>query len=405
MNQYKDKLYVKDQLGKIREWYLHYDNIKYIKHYGVLNGETITSTTIINEGKNIGKSNETSIQQQVLKECESEYKHQKKLGYKELPNEIKYSSDAAQPYKWLNDNLLSNKTDENNYLKPMKAQKYQIGCMKLPCLGQAKINGVRATISLNNKSNGLFGTMLEAQIKSKEGLIYDIPHIEKEALELLKNYPELILDGEIYISGEHVTSIGGAARNPNNPLNSKLGFVVFDLSIPILSQEERTKQLENIFTGKNINIMQFCELNIQREIHSKIFIIPTFELFTENQITDWRNTFIDYKFEGLILRDKEADYKFGSRAKTMRKFKLKDDAEFIILDIVAGDKDGKTIFICKNDINDLTFRVDGTKEYLDIKFIEHAEDYIGRKATIEFFERTINQLPFHTTLIGIRDYE
>ena len=89
----------------------------------------------------------------------------------------------------------------------------------------------------------------------------------------------------------------------------------------------------------------------------------------------------------------------------MRKCKLFDDAEFIILDIVAGEVDSKPIFVCRNNINDLPFRVDGIAEYLDKKYITNKSKYVGQLATITFGERTINQLPFHTTLIGIRDYE
>ena len=45
-------------------------------------------------------------------------------------------------------------------------------------------------------------------------------------------YANMVFDGEIYIRGEKVTSIGGAARNPRNPIHEKLQFVNFDLSIP-----------------------------------------------------------------------------------------------------------------------------------------------------------------------------
>lgn len=51
----------------------------------------------------------------------------------------------------------------------------------------------------------------------------------------------MVFDGEIYIRGEKVTTIGGAARNPKNIYHEKLQFVNFDLSIPDLTNRERDK--------------------------------------------------------------------------------------------------------------------------------------------------------------------
>lgn len=407
MIQYKEKLYIKDQLGKVREWYIHYDETKYVKHYGVLNGETITSITEVKEGKNIGKKNQTSIAQQVLKECESEYKEQEQKGYKSLSTlNYQFAGGSSKIENFLNAVLSSSKTGTDDYIKPMKAQKYEPGCMKLPCFAQPKINGVRCTVKLHTISDGLFGEKKEIQLRSKEGLRYEVKHLEEEFAQYIKD-DNIVIDGELYIADQPVTSIGGAARNKSNPLNSQLGFIAFDLSIPVLTQEERINELLNIFNNNliRLGLIRFCDYNKGKLLKTNIFLIPTFEISKEEDIITWRNQFIFYKFEGIILRDKEATYKFGSRAKTMRKYKLKEDAEFQILDIIPGDKDGKPIFVCKNDVNDLTFRVDGTVEYLHPDFIIHKADHIGKLATVEFFERTINQLPFHCTLIGIRDYE
>lgn len=401
MKQYKDRLYIKDTIGKVREWYLIYDETSYIKHYGVLNGEVTQSYTQVQEGKNIGKSNETSIAQQVLKECESAYKDQLKKGYKIIVKPLGLSDELFN--NMLYSDLPTSKTDENNYLKPMKAQTYKIGCMIFPVICQPKINGVRATISLIDKFNGLFGTTKEAVIKSKEGLVYNIKHIEARAFEILQMYDNIVLDGEIYISGEHVTSIGGAARNPNNPLHRELAFICYDLSIPILTQEARI-DLKNDMIMPTTMLM-FLISNNDKLLRRSIFSCPSILINNEQEVAHYRDEFIRYGFEGSILRDIEADYKFGSRAKTMRKCKRWHDAEFEIIDIVAGERDGNAIFVCKNDLNDIRFRVDGTVEYLDSKYIVNKKDYIGKFATVQFYERTVNDIPFHTTLIGIRDYE
>ncbi len=413
MKQYKDILYIKDQLGKIREWYLTYNDSTYIKNYGILNGETIFSITNVTDGKNIGKSNETSISQQVLKECESEYKRQIKLGYKSLQSlqslNHQYIAPNSDIYSFLNSTLSSSKTDENNYLKPMKAM--QRGDIKFPAICQPKINGVRATGKTIDLQDDLFGNKSNFQFKSKEGMIYDINHLHNLGCKFTELNKDIILDGEIYISSEHVTTIGGAARNPVNSKFKDLAYIIFDLSIPSVSQIERLNMIEELAYILNSDyvftpsIDEFLKWNKENRLKSAIFICPYVIVNSKEEILEWTNKFIEFGFEGAIVRDMNAEYKFGSRAKTMVKYKKFDDAEFKILDIIAGEKDGKSIFICKNDINDLTFRVDGIREYLHTKYIINKQDYIGKLATVKFYERTINELPFHTTLIGIRDYE
>ena len=66
------KLYKKTSTGAIQEWEVYVDDTGcspvIVTKYGQLGGKIQTSTELITEGKNIGRSNETSpMQQAVLK--------------------------------------------------------------------------------------------------------------------------------------------------------------------------------------------------------------------------------------------------------------------------------------------------------------------------------------------------
>ena len=74
----------------------------------------------------------------------------------------------------------------------------------------------------------------------------------------------------------------------------------------------------------------------------------------------------------------------------------------------SGSPDDKVgfsvVLVCQNDINDLTFEstVVGTTEERK-QLIDNPP--IGKMVTIKFYERTKNGIPFHSNVIGIRDYE
>ncbi len=410
MQKYKDTLYIKDQLNKIREWTIYYDNNSYVTKYGILRGELIETTIIINKGKNIGKSNETSISQQILKEVESNYKNYLKKGYKSLRDlgvglgaKVGVMIGQESLESFLNRELHTSKTDNNGNFKPMLANKTHT--IALPAFCQPKINGVRCNKHIKNVDNGIFGTTEQIMFLSREGIEYEIEHLAN----ILKNLSALFaLDGELYVPGEIVTSIGGAARNKNNPLHKKLCYIIFDLAIDE-PQYERLIDLECIIGNDIIHLTkkQFCQMNIDKSFEPKVYIIPSILVEEQEQITELTTQFLQYGFEGSIVRDYNATYKFGQRTKYMRKYKKFDDAEFLIVDVIPYEKDPYLAkIICRNDINDLMFETIpiGNKE-IRHNYLVNKEKYIGKLATVKFYERSIYGLPFHSNLIGIRDYE
>lgn len=101
-------------------------------------------------------------------------------------------------------------------------------------MADPKINGVRCTIKYEAVDNGLFGISHEVVIRSKEGLRYNVKHIEDAFDRYVfyrEDYKNITFDGELYIKDQKNTTIGGAARNPKilfiNNFNLLILILVF----------------------------------------------------------------------------------------------------------------------------------------------------------------------------------
>lgn len=425
-----DVLYKRDATGNIIHWRCEIKKIRencnnhivLAYYYGRLN----STVSVSYSDRIVAKSKKTNMAQAEF-EMNSIFERHRKKGYKSLKDLGIFNTsdfkDSASLYNLINLKLPKYNTDANNCAKPMKAQKFAIGKFEYPCIIQPKINGVRAIIMLEEfVPTDLFSTegfirknkYYKTVIKTKEGLEYNIPHIKNLFNELYNKFPEysnIIFDGEIYIRNEKVTSIGGAARNIKNPLHKKLQFVNFDLSIPDISNKDRDVLRFKIWEDFN-DTNVFVNLNPQGDKlwdNFKIIVLNSDVCWDDNQALKYMQESINNGFEGAIIRNNNAEYKFGSRPATMMKLKKFDDAEFKCVGInhFGNPDDGvgfSVTLTLKNDINDLTFdcTLMGTvNERLEVL----SNPPIGKIVTVKFYERTKNGLPFHANIVGIRDYE
>jgi ATP-dependent DNA ligase len=143
---------------------------KFRTHSGVHGGEIVVSEWTVCESKNIGKKNETTEEEQCLLEVAANYK--KKL--------------AQGNYK---ESLDEETLNQDNFIKPMLAKEYGEDYEYIEgttVFSQAKFDGLRCIVT----SKGLF---------SRQGKpVISAPHILKELEPIFKEYPNLVLDGELY---------------------------------------------------------------------------------------------------------------------------------------------------------------------------------------------------------------
>jgi ATP-dependent DNA ligase len=410
-------------LDGIEIWKITVDNDTIIVTWGKLNGKQTSKKSVIKEGKNVGKSNETSSHLQAKNEAASKWKKKvdregyysiNMLGYT-LKQERKHEMDQNYyfPVNEKNsdhdDNVLTltevlrrlpeiGSTNEGNTL-PMLAKSYyretkygDVPRLSYPHLIQPKFNGVRALLKIVNG---------KVEFWSREGKEYKMKDLSariEQQLDIIFDWAktiglgeqeELILDGELYIHNTILADIVSAVKKPN--LNTALvKFHCYDICLSNVQQVTRLRFLKSL------------------EIDG-IEIVPTMKVFNEKAVLGMLENYINQGYEGLIGRHVHGLYQFGARSSDLVKLKKVISGEFEIIDVYDTAKQPDlAMFKCKNDINDEYFEVvpEGTHD-LRRQYMEDRTSIIGKMLTVEYYERTDapKSLPFHAKGVAIRDYE
>ena len=354
-------------------------------------------------GVNQGKSNATTNEEQAYKQLESEYKNHIKKGYKEYLNIPELNVEAI-------DAIVSKQnTGIEDMVQPMKFKPFEIGKCKYPMIGQPKYNGVRCMALKSLSGNSLFDSY-PTSFLSKELTEYSAEHLNEQIHKIIDKIKEIvsfdsiILDGELYIYNVPAPTIAGAARNTKNKYSTLLQYVIYDLAIDNISQLDRLQILHlamqgNLLIHRNDLVSPQVYLSSQRVINN------------DEEALEYLDECLAWGYEGCVLRPYNEEYAFGQRPSFNRKLKRFIDAEFEILDIVEyGNRDNKVgygcKFICRNDITSGIFECVPKGDYEQrLEYVVNKDNYIGQQATVKFYERTINKLPFHGNVIAIRNYE
>ena len=276
-------------------------------------------------------------------------------------------------------------------------------------LGQYKINGVRCIVGIKPSHDDMFKPF-EITYQSREGTTWKLPLLDDYILFAIPGKLKermidegLKLDGELYIPGYSVNEINSAVKNPNSPLHSLLQYWIYDVCTEDMTAVTRYSLLEE-HLGKNYKIA-FNTLQQHISFEDKIVLLPTYEISDFEEAISYRDNFIDYGFEGLILRNPNSEYLFGKRSVLgMYKFKKKYDGYFKIIDIIPeGTRQNLPKFICKNDINDEDFEVTlNAPQSIQEDILKHKDDYIFQLMAVEFRERSgVKEVPFHAKGIKI----
>ena len=405
-------LFKRDISGNVIYWFANTVPGMISFYYGVLTEKFNSDNLgIPNYNKKIEEISKTKV---IL---EREYKSQLKKGYKHYVA-IDYN---FVKYNWTSINNIVDKTNTSvdYYIQSMKCQPFKRGRLGKYNIIQPKINGVRCNVFEDNFSVNLFDTN-SVTLLSREHINYHAEHLYSRLLEIIKfiknrfDIPAPILDGELYIPFVKVATIAGAAKNIKNPYNKSLQYIIYDIAVDNLTMMERYDIIEAIRTELGITV------------HSNSYLTPlvyTSENIFVNNDDDCYNYMevkIEQGYEGAVVRDLEATYHFGQRPKVMQKLKKFYDGEFVVIDMVEyGDLAQKIGYgvklICTNDSNDCTFEatIGGKFGKFENDFsahnkrliFENRSKFIGKLATLKYYERTKNEIPLHANAVHIEGLE
>ena len=409
-------LYKRNAAGKPLVWSGEEKDGRLEIRYGLVGG-TMHVENIVVTKKNVN-------------ELQSRVNAKRKEGYKEL-SELKDSlSDdaikiAENAYTQLNDAkpliyvlntyLPKYSTTSEGFVLPMLAkvlednkpfEKY--GTM----LGQWKIDGLRCIIGATDKSDDLFNP-ITLTYHSRTGEDWTnkmcwmdeilLPKISKELLDMMIE-EGACLDGELYLPGYSVNDINSFVKNTQLAQHYKLQYWCYDICCENMSAIKRSKFLYDNLTPSAISLFETKKYHLENK--GQLMLLESIEVSNINEAMIARDTYIDLGFEGLILRNPNAEYQFGKRNQAMFKFKKVDDGKFTIVDITSEHKRSDLpLFVCRNDINDELFECSINKpQDVQRDILIHKEKYIGKYMQVEFRARSgINKVPFHARGINIVD--
>lgn len=349
-------LYSKDSKGNLRIWCVFTDGKDVVVRHGLLFGK-IQEKRYTAEGKNCGKANETTPEQQAILEAEAKYVKQLKSGYFS-------DKDEALAFQ---------------EFTPMKAQNYKDYAHKVvyPCYMQPKLNGQRLMIDKNGVA------------WSKQGEPLELPSHWTGVKELAIQLGGL--DGEVYAGlesegGLSLQRIISAFRKPNEDTH-KLKYYIYDLPID-LPQEDRVH-------------------TIAEDIENSSCIIPLHCMPVDNEAQGDAeyNRRVSQGFEGVVYRNLNGEYEFGKRSYNLIKRKPRQTAEATVLS-VEKDRNGWGILSCKT-FEGIEFKcqmkVDaGDRNY---RLYENALELIGKVIEFEYEELSDAGVPTKPSGVDIRQVD
>lgn len=361
-------LYGKTSAGKLQIWYTFCEGSAIHVIHGLVEGkkqEKITYT----KGKNKGKSNETSDEQQAILEAQSKWQHQRDRGYFETKEEALAFVEFS----------------------PMKAQAWKDQAKKIvfPCYVNPKLNGQRLMLEGGGKA------------LSKSGLDLELPKHWKTGLRILEasGLLEEGLDGEVYAGlikdgGLSLQEIISAFRkeNENTP---KLEYHVYD--IPGKGTfEERAQKLGKLHEKL---------LRLEAEgIKLPIKVVWTGIVQDEEEATTVYDYLVSEGYEGMMYRNAKGLYEHGKRSYDLQKRKPRQTAEAKVLGVTV-DKNGDGVLNCQLETG-ITFECLMRKDsHPTINYRKHENALIlaGKFIEFEFEEFSDAGVPTKPVGIGIRE--
>ena len=138
-----------------------------------------------------------------------------------------------------------------------------------------------------------------------------------------------------------------------------------------------------------------------------LVFVETVYCKSQTELDEMYSVWTELGYEGQMVRV-DGPYE-NKRSKGLLKRKEFMDSEYLVIDIHEGlgNRTGTAKnLICKDEKSGKTFHsnIKGTFEYLT-EILENKDNYIGKYATIKYFELTPDGIPRFPHAIAFRDYE
>ena len=276
-------------------------------------------------------------------------------------------------------------------IKPMLAHKFDESRIDFnePVYIQPKLDGVRCVFT----KDGAF---------SRTGKKFmNLAHIELALIPFFNNSPHIVLDGELYNHKlkrdfEKIISLVRKQKpTADDRLNAQhlVQFHVYDYIDG--NYDNYKTRMQNLVTS---------------DIYDKsVWHVPAQLVDSYNYARDLHATYLSEGYEGSIIRTGSGIYKHG-RSYDLMKFKDFSDTEATIIgyELGKGKRTGTLGKFIMLDDEGIEFGCPPGKgySYKDLaEMLNNITDYIGKRATFTYFQRTQAGSYRHPLFKCIRNYE
>lgn len=348
------------------------DHVLVTISYGLIDGKQNVTTRSYNEGKNLGKANETTIWDQAYSETLRKWKDKKeKEGYHE-------HDEKESP----------SKNEFVTPVLPMLAATYDHK-MAFPCFVQPKLDGLRCLTYIKDGK-------IVAQ--SRTGGLFSMDRVTCALEFFFKEYPTVVLDGELYTPDLTFERVAGLIKKKKRTADddhdlSLIKYHVYDC-IP-------TTSMSSSFSER----IEFLNETVSLRHDPILALVPTERIDSNESFRSFFSSYIESGFEGIMLRTINGVYKTGYRSKDLQKYKEFQEEEFKIIgyDQGSGRDEGTVIWLCETEQGkSFSVRPRGTMEQRS-EWFKTGSKYIGKKLTVIFQERSEQGVPRFPVGKAVRD--
>ena len=356
------KLFKRTSTGAIQGWEIWVVGSEIHTSHGQVGGKQQKALDVIRQGKNIGRSNETTPEEQALSEALSKWEKQVKKGYVEDINRaVAGDKDIDGGY----DCMLAQKFRDHSHK------------IKYPAYAQPKLNGHRCLAIVEDGVCTLW-SRTRKPIKS-------MPHIVKE-LENVYPTGTHRLDGELYNHSykdrfEAITSL--IRQEEPAPGHTDVEYHVYDKAVDGGFGERIEQLYDEIHCYEKVN-----------GILNHIRRVDTVMVHTPDELMDAFNAHRQLGYEGEMVRNASGPY-VGKRSYDLQKIKEFIDEEFPIVGIEEGrgKLTGHAIFICQtNEGKQFRVKMKGDTARLKEFFDDHST-WKGKQLTVRYQNMSADRIP------------
>ena len=183
-HQVKSTLYAKNKNGSYQEWRVFAIGDTVMVEFGQTGGKIQTKNTVC-KPKNVGRSNETSAEDQATAEAISKWEKQYRLGYRETILELETEEVLSV--------MLAADAIKKSHM------------IIYPCYVQPKLDGLRCLVTFDDNGHPTFNSRGNKTYPI-QGKIVD----QVQVINEVSGFP--LLDGEVYLHGLTLQKISSLAK-------------------------------------------------------------------------------------------------------------------------------------------------------------------------------------------------